>query len=98
MNHKYIVIRLHLSWTNDGEIYTHGAKSKARTHFNVQVRGTSQSWGELPSESKLAQTFEVGRSTKKIALASLEDAGLIFRRQGIGIFGIIDVHDGNVYA
>ena len=54
--------------------------------------------GQLHAELKLAQTFEDGCSTTKIALASLDDSGLVPRRQGIMTYGTIDVYDGNVRA
>ena len=46
----------------------------------------------------LPSRFGFGRSTIRIALASLEVSELISQRQGIGIVAIIDVCDGNVCA
>jgi GntR family transcriptional regulator len=42
--------------------------------------------GRLPSEAELADLFEVSRSTVRIAMASLEDSGLIDRKQGVGTY------------
>jgi DNA-binding GntR family transcriptional regulator len=42
--------------------------------------------GKLPSEADLSELFEVSRSTIRIAMASLEDSGLIDRQQGIGTY------------
>lgn len=41
---------------------------------------------KLPSEDKLAKNFSVSRSTIRNALLSLEQDGVIIRRQGIGTF------------
>ena len=46
--------------------------------------GTYPVGGRLPTETALTDEFHVSRSTVRLALASLEDAGLIDRRQGSG--------------
>ncbi|MDX1671969.1 MAG: GntR family transcriptional regulator [Balneolaceae bacterium] len=40
----------------------------------------------LPSESELSQKFDVSRVTVRHALRTLENEGLIYRRQGLGSF------------
>lgn len=41
---------------------------------------------QLPSESELGALFEVSRITVRRAVATLENEGLIYRRQGLGSF------------
>jgi len=41
---------------------------------------------QLPSESELGDLFEVSRITVRRAVATLENEGLIYRRQGLGSF------------
>lgn len=42
--------------------------------------------GKLPSETELSEMFSVSRSTVRIAMASLEDSGMIDRQQGVGTY------------
>jgi GntR family transcriptional regulator len=44
--------------------------------------GTYPLGGRLPTETQLTAEFDVSRSTIRQALAAIEDAGLIDRRQG----------------
>ncbi len=41
---------------------------------------------QIPSESQLTERFEVSRITVRRALQTLENEGLIYRRQGLGSF------------
>ena len=49
-------------------------------------QGDYQPNEQLPSESQLGEQFEVSRITVRRALQTLEHAGLIYRRQGLGSF------------
>src|ERR1700730_6284596 len=40
--------------------------------------------GRLPTEAQLTEEFNVSRSTIRLALSAIEEAGLIDRRQGSG--------------
>jgi GntR family transcriptional regulator len=52
-----------------------------------QIRaGDLQPGSALPSEAKLAQTFEVGRDAVREALASLRNDGLVITTRGRGTF------------
>jgi DNA-binding GntR family transcriptional regulator len=52
-----------------------------------QIRaGKLQPGAALPSEAKLAQTFEVGRDAVREALASLRNDGLVITTRGRGTF------------
>jgi GntR family transcriptional regulator len=42
--------------------------------------------GKLPSEPELSEIFGVSRSTIRVALASLDDAGIIFKQHGVGTY------------
>jgi len=46
--------------------------------------GDFQPGDRLPSESELAENFDVSRNSIRDALASLEQSGVVIRRQGIG--------------
>ncbi len=52
----------------------------------IESRELAREDGQLPSEADLCQRFEVSRATVREALARLELAGVIIRRQGIGTF------------
>jgi GntR family transcriptional regulator len=45
-----------------------------------------ESGDKLPSEKRLCEYFNVSRITVRQALRSLEDEGLIFKKQGLGAF------------
>ena len=48
--------------------------------------GSLPSDGKLPTERDLAERFDVGRRQIRMALNSLEEDGLVWRRQGKGTF------------
>ena len=50
------------------------------------VAGEYAAHDQLPSENELGELFGVSRITVRRALATLENAGLIYRRQGLGSF------------
>ena len=50
------------------------------------VDGTYPPGSRFPSEVKLAQDFKVSRGTIRTAIDSLEQKGLVVRKQGVGTF------------
>ncbi|MDX1617911.1 MAG: GntR family transcriptional regulator [Balneolaceae bacterium] len=54
--------------------------------------GAYETGDQLPSESQLSDKFEVSRVTVRHALKTLENEGVIYRRQGLGSF--VDEADG----
>ncbi|MCB0718729.1 MAG: GntR family transcriptional regulator [Bacteroidetes bacterium] len=50
------------------------------------VEGRLETDAQLPSEAELGRQFEVSRITVRRALATLENEGHIYRRQGLGSF------------
>jgi len=59
-------------------------------------QGVYQPGSRLPSESDLAREFDVSRNSIREALASLEQDGVVIRRQGIGtIVASHPIHMGN---
>lgn len=60
---------------------------QAREQLNRQIEsGEWQSGEKLPSEEQLAAQFGVSRMTIRKSLEDLMDAGLIYRRHGVGTF------------
>ncbi len=60
---------------------------QARERLNKQIlSGEFQSGEKLPSEEQLAAQFGVSRMTIRKSLEDLMDAGLIYRRHGVGTF------------
>ena len=55
--------------------------------LRVQIQeGVYAADTQIPSESQLTERFEVSRITVRRALQTLENEGLIYRRQGLGSF------------
>ena len=55
--------------------------------LRVQIQeGVYAADAQIPSESQLTERFEVSRITVRRALQTLENEGLIYRRQGLGSF------------
>lgn len=67
-------------------------KSKADQIKQLLLRQYAQSFGDeskkLPSETTLAEQFEVSRSTLRDALQALEDEGYIERKRGAGTYWV----------
>lgn len=77
----------------DPVILTRMLKSGQSRHAQISDRlrekiqeGSYQPDEQLPSESQLGEQFGVSRITVRRALQTLENEGLIYRRQGLGSF------------
>ncbi len=56
-------------------------------HLRAQIQeGVYPADTQIPSESQLTERFDVSRITVRRALQTLENEGLIYRRQGLGSF------------
>jgi GntR family transcriptional regulator len=63
------------------------AWAQAAQHIRRQIETGRFAGGErLPSESELADSFELSRLTVRQAMAKLAEEGLVERKQGIGTF------------
>jgi GntR family transcriptional regulator len=63
------------------------AWAQAAQHIRRQIETGRYAGGErLPSESELAESFELSRLTVRQAMAKLADEGLVERKQGVGTF------------
>ncbi len=60
---------------------------KVAAKLRDEITGTEYEPGDqLPSENRLCDYFKVSRVTVRHALATLENEGLIYRKQGVGAF------------
>jgi GntR family transcriptional regulator len=63
------------------------AWAQAAQHIRRQIETGRYAGGErLPSESELAESFELSRLPVRQAMAKLADEGLVERKQGVGTF------------
>jgi GntR family transcriptional regulator len=59
---------------------------QAKAHIKQQILGNQFQEDRIPSETDLAESLGVSRTTIRDALSRLENEGVIYRKQGAGTF------------